>query len=160
MKKLLTIGIALALIGVLAAPMAAFAADTVITGDITTGFTFNPPPAILLNPMTPGTTATGSSTGNITGNNPSGYAVSAIDNKSSNKGYMVSTASRVLAGKFKIGSSELGVQDADSSRSLYSGTTPVNAVAIPLYVSQAISLTDPADTGYTITITYTVVTNP
>ena len=162
LKKLLIIGLALALIGVFIAPLAAFATDgtTDITGNVTSGYTFNTPPTIPLGTMSTGTN-TGNSSGNITGNNADGYTVSAVDAKGSNTGYMVSTPSgHVLANKFKIGSSAGSVDTADVSRTLYTGSGPVSNVAVPLYISQTITATDVAASGYTITITYTVTANP
>ena len=58
-KKILTLGVVLALVGVLAAPMAALATTTDVGGNVIQGFTFTAPDPVVLGSMAPGTPKTG-----------------------------------------------------------------------------------------------------
>jgi hypothetical protein len=158
MKRIiLSISMALALVAVFAAPPAALAADTVVSGNVVVGYSFTPPTAISLGDMNPGTTATGNSAGSLSGNNALGYSVKAIDAKGTNTGLMVSGA-HVLTNKFKIGATSGSVANADVERTLLS-TGAAGTDAVPLYVSQQVVLADPVASNYSITITYTVTAN-
>jgi hypothetical protein len=153
-KRILGLSIALALVAILVAPLAAFAADTVISGNVVAGYSFTPPGAISLGNMTPGSTATGNNSGSLNGNNSNGYTVTAIDTKTPNTGYMVSGAN-VMQNKFKIGATAPTVDTADSARTLLNTSGP-GTDTVPLFVSQQVSFSDPLASGYSITITYTV----
>jgi len=118
------------------------------------GYTFTAPPAIGLGGMAPGTTATGSSTGSLVGDNSNGYTVTGIDAKTSNTVYMVS-GTDVLANEFQMGPAADTLGNSSMVQTLLneSGYGPH---AVPFYVSQLIAYTDIVATGYTITITFTV----
>ena len=154
-RRILSISMALALVVILAAPLGAFAADTVVTGNVVVGYSFTPPSAISLGNMTPGTTATGNNSGSLNGNGAGGYTVTAIDAKTPNTGYMVSGAN-VLQNKFRIGATSGSVDTADVARTLLDTAGPGTS-SVPLYVSQQVSFSDPLASNYSITITYTVV---
>jgi len=118
------------------------------------GYTFTAPPAIGLGGMTPGTTATGNSTGSLVGDNSDGYTVTGIDAKATNTGYMIS-GTYPLANEFQMG------PDADTLGNASMAQTFLNEDGygphdVPFYVSQLIAYTDIVATGYTITITFTV----
>ena len=119
------------------------------------GYTFTAPPAIGLGGMAPGTTATGSSTGSLVGDNSDGYTVTGIDAKTENKGYMVSATPNVLGAKHQISNVDADYVDADTPKTFVDTSGPTN-VTVSLYVSQVVAYTDTVDTGYTITITFTV----
>ncbi len=158
-KKIMAISMSLTLIAILAAPLGVYAADgtTSITGNVVSSYTFMPPTAISLGSMSLGSTVTGSNSGTLTGSDPLGYTVSAIDAKGgANAGYMVNGNNSVLQNKFKIGKDTLSLADSDAARILLDVSSAPNSASVPLYVSQQIALTDPVATGYTITITFTV----
>jgi len=118
------------------------------------GYTFTAPSAIALENMAPGTTATGSSTGSLEGDNSNGYTVTGIDAKTTNTGYMDSGI-YVLANEFQMG------PDADTLGNASMAQTFLDEYGygphdVPFYVSQLIAYTDIVATGYTITITFTV----
>ena len=119
------------------------------------GYTFAAPPAIGLGPMAPGTTATGSSTGSLEGDNSNGYTVTGIDAKTTNTGYMVSSDPYVLTSKHQISDEDANYVDADTAKT-FVDTSGATNVAVSLYVSQAVAYTDTVATGYSITITFTV----
>ena len=155
-KKILTLGAVLALVAVLIAPSAVLAATTTgVTGNVIQGYTFSAPLAIALGDMTPGATATGSSTdGSLEGNDPAGYTVTGIDAKGSNTGYMV-VDSNVLASKHQISNEDANYVNADTAKT-FVDTSEATDVTVSLYVKQGVTYTDPVDTGYSITITFTV----
>ena len=158
-KRILTIAMALAIIAAMALPMAVSAAEpsTVITGSILSSYTFTAPGAIDLGDMTGTVTGSGSG-GKLTGNNPLGYTVTAIDAKVTNKGFMVS-GTTPLSFKFKIGATAGTVADADDEDiTLLHTTTPGTDTPVPFYVSQEVGANEtPGD--YQITITFTIATN-
>jgi hypothetical protein len=120
------------------------------------GYTFIAPGDIVLGEMVPSVDPyTGNSSGSLTGDNPAGYTVTASDNKTENKGYMVSGTS-VLHSKFNIGASAGSVASSDVERTLLTTSAP-GTDSVPLFVSQEISYNDAVVNGYSITITYTVV---
>ena len=158
-KRILTLGMVLTLVAVLVAPNAVLAVTTEVTGDVTEGYTFSAPSAIALGTMTPGTTATDSSTtpGSLEGNDPDGYTVTGIDEKGTNTGYMVSVVSgtHVLASKHQISDEDANYVDADTAKT-FVDTDTITDAPVSLYVSQAVAYTDTVATGYSITITFTV----
>ena len=111
-KKILTLGMVLALVSVLVMPTAALATTTDVTGDVVAGYTFTAPSAIALGSMTPGTAATGDSAGWLEGNNALGYKVDGVDTKGTDTGKMVSGAN-VLTDKLKMGATAAVPNDAD-----------------------------------------------
>ena len=118
------------------------------------GYTFTAPPAIGLGGMAPGTTATGSSTGSLVGDNTLGYTVTGIDAKTTNKGYMVS-GGNVLTNRLLMGPAADNLGPADASQTFLDeyGYGPHD---LPFHVSQMVTYTDVVAEGYTITITFTV----
>jgi len=156
-KKILTLGMVLALVAVLVVPGAVLATTTGVTGDVIEGYTFTPPSAIALGSMTPGTTAAGSSTdGSLEGNNSLGYTVTGVDEKGISTGYMVSEVlGSVLGSKHEISDEDASYVNADTAKTFVDTSGPTN-VAVSLYVHQDVAYTDTVDTGYKITITFTV----
>jgi len=118
------------------------------------GYTFTAPDPIGLGGMAPGTTATGSSTGSLVGDNSDGYTVTGIDAKTENKGYMVSGAN-VLANKFLMGPAADNLGPADASQT-FLDEYGYGLHDLPFHVSQMVTYTDAIAEGYTITITFTV----
>jgi len=118
------------------------------------GYTFTAPPAIGLGGMAPGTTATGSSTGSLEGDNSAGYTVTGIDAKTTNTGYMVS-GSYVLANKLLMGPAADNLGPADASQT-FLDVSAAGTYDVPFYVSQSVAYTDEVAEGYTVTITFTV----
>ena len=118
------------------------------------GYTFTAPPAIGLGGMAPGTTATGSSTGSLEGNNSDGYIVTGIDAKMTNTGYMVS-GENVMNNKFSMGPAADTLGNASMAQTFLDeyGYGPHD---VPFHVSQMVAYTDAVAEGYTITITFTV----
>ena len=96
------------------------------------------------------------------GDNAGGYTVTGIDAKGTDTGYMVSGVS-VLANMLDIGpsadpDSPLTFGPADTEQT-FLDTGSGGIFAIPLYVSQVVAYNDAITTGYTITITFTVIAN-
>ena len=118
------------------------------------GYTFAAPDPIGLGGMAPGTTATGSSTGSLVGDNSDGYIVTGIDAKTENKGYMVS-GENVLTNRLLMGRAADNLGPADASQTFLDeyGYGPHD---LPFHVSQMVTYTDVVAEGYTITITFTV----
>ena len=156
-KRILTLGVVLVLVSVLAVPGAVLATTTGVTGNVIEGYTFTAPSAIALGDMTPGTPATGNSNGWLEGNNSLGYTVTGVDAKVDNTGYMVNGAA-ALANKLKMGDTGAVPNDADVVTT-FLATGGVTDLAVPFYVSQTATYADPVASGYTITITFTVTLN-
>ncbi len=159
-KRILTLGVVLVLVSVLAVPGAVLAADTTnVTGNVIQGYTFTAPSAISFGNMAPSATPhKGSSTdGSLQGNNPAGYTVTGIDAKVSDTGYMVS-GSNVLTNKLEISNVDGSYGNADTAQTFVSTTAPTSTT-VSLYVSQVVAYDDPVATNYSITITFTVVPN-
>ncbi len=118
------------------------------------GYTFTAPEPIGLGGMAPGTTATGSSTGSLVGDNSDGYIVTGIDAKTENKGYMVS-GENVLTNRLLMGPAADNLGPADASQTFLDeyGYGPHD---VPFHASQMVAYTDAVAEGYTITITFTV----
>ena len=155
-KKILLLAALAALAALLAIPAMVMGDDTTdISGNVVSGYTFSAPSAINLGNMTPGNTVTGNSIGHLSGNNSAGYTVTGTDAKASNKGYMVS-GTNVLHNKLKIGPNSNPTATADTSVE-FLNTNSSTDQDINLYVSQDISYSDTAASGYTITITFTVI---
>jgi len=161
-KRILTLGVVLVLVSVLAAPGAVLA-TTEVTGTVAEGYTFTAPSGIALGSMAPGATATGDSTGNLEGNNPDGYTVKGIDeNDTVTAGYMLIEGTGTLAApqymltnKLKMGDTGAVPNDADVETTFLS-TDDITDASVPFYVSQTATYADPVQSGYTITITFTV----
>ena len=154
-KKILTLGAVLTLVAVLVVPGVVLATTTGVTGDVIEGYTFTAPDGIGLGDMTPGTPKTGDSAGWLEGNNDLGYTVDGVDVKTPNTGYMVSTTPYVLENKLLFGPATNPTATADTSTNFLT-TGGITDETVPFYVSQLVSYADPVDTGYTITITFTV----
>jgi hypothetical protein len=156
-KRILTLGVVLVLVSVLVVPGAVLAnGNTVVTGNVTQGFTFTAPTAISLGSMAPSVTAykAHSTDGSLVGNNPTGYTVTGIDAKASNTGYMVS-GSNVLQNELQISNEDATYVSADTGKPFVDTSAPTDVV-VSLYVSQMVTYTDPVATNYSITITFTV----
>jgi spore coat protein U-like protein len=160
-KRMLTLGIVLALVAAMIIP-AAVTADTGNT-DVTGGIvgatiTITAPPAINL-----GMLAWGDNTGNSTGSvsvtansrNPSqsNWQVSAVDQKSPNTGYMVKSGPTPLAsGMLQISPDNSSWASANTTITWTGNTSGTHN--IPFYVKQAINQVEAAG-NYSITITFT-----
>ena len=155
-RRILSIALVLALVMVLVMPTAVFA-TTVVTGEVVEGYTFTAPTAIDLSTMTPGSDATGNSTGSLTGNRGAGYTVTGIDAKGADTGKMVS-GGNVLGAMLKIGDTASPTNTADTITTFLT-TSGAGTDSVPFYVSQTVGFADPVAAGYTITISFTVVGN-
>ena len=159
-KRIFTFGVVLALVTVLLVPGAVLASDgsTEVTGTVTEGYTFMAPSAMALGNMAPSATAyeAHSADGRLDGNNAAGYTVTGVDEKGTNTGYMVSGANN-LTNKLKISNEDASYVDADTAKT-FLDTSGITGADISLYVGQEVTYTDPVATGYTITITFTVIT--
>ena len=168
-NRILTFGVVLVLVTILMAPGAVLATTTGVTGEVVEGYTFTPPPAINLLSMTPGTPATGNSAGSLEGNSPTGYNVKGIDlnTEDATKGYMLivgdgslAAPDYILTNELKMGDTATVPNDADVLTTfLTTGAGPIAPTAVPFYVSQTATYADPVQSGYTITITFTVTQN-
>ncbi|NVM23604.1 MAG: hypothetical protein HWN68_17710 [Desulfobacterales bacterium] len=118
-------------------------------------FTFTAPTAIALGPMAPGSTYPASSTGSLTGNNPTGYTVTGIDLKGTNTGFMVAPGPYVLGEKLLMGPAASPTNTADTVTTFLT-TSAAGTDPVPFFINQAVGYTDAVATGYTITITFTV----
>ena len=164
-KKILTLGMVLTLVAVLVAPSAVLA-TTDVTGNVIQGYTFTAPSAIVLGDMTPGTPKTDNSAGSLEGNNALGYTVDGVDkNNEETKGYMliVGTGTQaspqyILENKLLFGPATNPTATADTLTNFLT-TSDITDAAVPFYVSQTATYADPVQSGYTITITFTVTQN-
>ncbi len=154
-KRILTLGVVLALVVVLVMPTAALAGNTTgVTATVVTGYEFTAPSAIVLSNIAPRIlpyTGT-SSDGRLIGNAVVGYSVSGTDAKTGNKGKMT-VGSNALGAKLKIGAASAS-NDADTVVGFYDASGIVDT-AMSLYVSQLVLYSDNVTAGYTITITFT-----
>ncbi len=124
------------------------------------GYTFTAPGGVSLGVMAPRTAPyTGNVSGNFTGDNHDGYTITAMDAKTPDAGYMVS-GSNVLHNQFQIGYSAGAVANSGVEQTLLDVTGVQNGTVVTLYFSQQFAYNDPAVSGYTITITYTVTAKP
>ena len=139
-------------------------ADSDVTLEVTAGYTFSSPSAIELGTAAPGDTATGNNTdGSLVGNDPDGYTVTGVDaNTEVTKGKMliIGTGSLaapqyILTNKLKMGDSGAVPNDADTAFT-FVDTSGITNEVVSLYVSQTVAYADAVQSGYTITITYTV----
>ena len=156
-KKILTLGMVLALVAVLVVPGAVLATDTTeVTGTVTQGYTFTAPSTVPLGSMAPSATPykANSAGGRLDGNNAAGYTVTGIDEKGTDTGCMVSGVN-VLTNKLKISNADASYVDADTAKT-FLDTSGVTGADISLYVSQLVTYLDPTATGYSIIITLTV----
>ena len=149
----------LSLLAVLCLPAAvASAAESAVTLEVTSGYSFTAPSGISLGSEQAGNTATGNSTtaGSLQGNNPGGYTVTGVDEKGTDTGYMYSsTAIAALANPLLIGDATSPTNPAYTAFT-FVDTTDITDESFTLYVSQQIALDDAVADDYTITITYTV----
>ena len=166
-KRILTLGVVVVLVSVLAVPVVVIAdGSTAVTGDVEQGYTFTAPTAIGLGTMTPGTPKPGDSGGWLEGNNAPGYIVKGIDqNATVTAGYMLiegtgtlDAPQYILNNKLKMGDTAAVPNDADVLTTFLT-TSDVTDEAVPFYVSQTATYADPVQSGYTITITFTVTQN-
>ena len=156
-KKILTLGMVLALVVVLVVPGAVLANGTTeVTGTVTEGYTFTAPSTVALGSMAPSVTPykANSADGRLDGNNAAGYTVTGIDEKETDKGCMVS-GDDVLTHKLKISNADADYVDADTTKT-FLDTSGVTGADISLYVSQLVTYLDPTATGYSIIITLTL----
>lgn len=164
-KKILTLGIVLALVSVLVMPTAALATTTDVGGDVIEGYTFTAPTPVEFGNMNPNDTpSTADTTGYLQGNNAGGYNVKGIDANTdgTTKGFMLigppATPTSILENKLKMGDTVAVPNDADVETTFLDTSTITDEI-VPFYVSQTVEFTDPIATGYTITITFTVTQN-
>jgi len=149
---------------IIAADAAAGARDVSVTvggktGTGTGNFTVNgyitvtaPTTGADLGLMTAGATKTAQITGGTVASNWATWSVSAIDAKTTAKGYMNTAANgsgTSLAAKFQISKTAGSYTDADGALS-YTG----NPTTLPFYISQVVAADAPAG-SYQITITFT-----
>jgi hypothetical protein len=162
MKKILVLAMALALVAALAAPLAALAAadnTTEITADVGAAIVLTAPnPTINLGTMDPSTkfvwTGSATNAGSVSCNDHSGYSVTVVSDRADGK--MVSTNAYTLGAALLVTTgSQSGVAVTSGTPLTCVDTSAPGVTAIPLSVSQTIAYTDKADTGYSITLTYT-----
>ncbi len=156
-KKILILGMVVALVSVLVMPTAALATTTEVSGSVTEGYTFSAPTAIALGSMIPGTPATDNSAGSLEGNNALGYTVTGVDEKGTDTGYMVS-GTYVLTNMLLFGPAASPTATADTVTNFLT-TSDITNAAVPFYVSQTATYADAVQSGYSITITFTVTQN-
>jgi len=156
--KNLILGLVVVLGLALALPGAVLATDTTeVTGNVVQGYNFIAPAGIGLGEMTLGQENRASSTGELSGNHPSGYTVKGEDTKEGDdRGYMVS-GDDVLYNPLML--SDDGVTyTAAYWETTFLETTEPGTDAVPFYVSQYVLFDDPLG-DYSITITFTVTEN-
>jgi hypothetical protein len=160
-KRMLILGVVLALVAGMIIPAAVLAAPgntTDVTGNIVGAtITISAPSPINLGMLVWGDN-TGNSTGsvNITPNsrNPSqsDWQVTAVDAKTPNKGYMTKTGPVALGNELAISPDNSTWNSADTTATWTGNTSGTHS--IPFYVKQTISAVE-ATGNYTITITFT-----
>jgi hypothetical protein len=121
------------------------------------GYTFNAPSGISLGSMTPSFTpyVASSADGNLVGDSINGYKVTGKDAKTTNTGFMVS-GSNVLHNMLQIGPNT-NLTSPAAAETTFLDTSGVTNTSYSLFVSQLIAGNDIASSGYTITITFTVI---
>jgi hypothetical protein len=152
-RRILALGIVLALVAALAVPMTVLAADTEVTGTWTKSVTLTAPSAIHLGEM-----VQGNNTGNSTGSVLSNVDDWTLTVTASDGGFMKSGNSTLTT---PLG---IGMTEGTNNGNITSYNTELEGVetygdigtfAIPLYVKQVIVPADASGT-YSITLTYTV----
>jgi spore coat protein U-like protein len=160
-KKMLILGVVLALVAGMIIPAAVIAAPantTDVTGSITEAtISITAPPPINL-----GMLHWGNNTGNSTGSvnvtayswDPTNvpYRVTAVDEKSPNKGFMVDGSTPLASGELQISPNNSSWNDADTQIE-WTGTG-AGTHNVPFYVNQVIDEYENAG-NYSITITFT-----
>lgn len=153
------IGLVLALVGVLAIPLAAHAATsgtTDVNGTVPFSITVNAPQAIGLT-FVLGQTSTGSSSaanaGSVTANGA--WQVTAKDQNTTagTKGYMLTPGGNKLGSKLQISKDNTTFADADAGI-IYTDSNPVINGSLNFYVRQAIGANEQVG-YYSITIVFT-----
>jgi len=147
-KKGMLIGLllALALVGVMAAPVMGQDSDTQVIGVVAGYVDVTAPGDIDLGTMDIGENP-GSSTGSVASNTD--WEVTASDQKDVNAGYMTTATGQRLTNKFQISPDGRTFSDADTDIT-YTGS---GNASIALYVNQVVDAADPPGT-YSITITF------
>jgi hypothetical protein len=157
MKKILAIVGVLGLMAALAVPMAALAADktTEVSGNVTAALELTAPANITLGAMVIGVnTGTSATDGSVKCNSDYGYAVTVESDKTDGK--MTSATPNTLTNALVVTTGSLsGVVVKDTPVQTCVDTSAPGETAIALSVSQTIVYTDAADTGYSLTLTYT-----
>ncbi len=156
--RILTIAGALALVAVLAMPMAAMAAEndsTEVSGDISVELELTAPGDIDLGTMTiAGANAADATAGSVKCNSSLGYTVTVKSDKTdgimASGSYALANALQVTTGSFGPGA----VTTTDPTAAIVDTSAP-GITAINLHVSQAIVYADAAANNYGLTLTYT-----
>lgn len=160
-KRILTFGLLLLLVTVLAIPGVVMADSTWVGGEVLEGYTFTAPSPIFLASMTPSATPYKdfSTDGSLVGNDPNGYTVTGIDAKGTNTGYMVSGGGTPLTNKHQISDEDANYVPADTAKTFVDTSWPTD-VAFSLCVSQMVDINDTPAADYEIQITFTVTPKP
>jgi hypothetical protein len=165
-RRLVFLGVALALVAVLVVPFAAFADSTNVTGTLSTGttFVFTAPGAISLNS---GTLQVGDNAGNSSGSVKSGLAswvLSVEDaNQGTNTGHMIVVGNTdktiALASPLNLCTTSDGAFGTIAAyQTLFrgsSGYATKGTWTLPLFANQAVAGTD-LNGSYSITLNWTV----
>ena len=156
-KKLL-IGLlaAVVLVAVTVAPVMADTGTTDITGNVPAVLELTAPSAIALGDMSPAASPdTGSSAtpGSVKCNDQDGYTVTVESNKADGK--MQSPTTNTLTNALDVTTGSLSGVTVTTTPQTCVDTSAPGETSIDLSVSQVIAYTDAADTGYSITLTYT-----
>ena len=152
-KRILLVGVVLALVATLAVPAVALAGSTgttTVTGTQANIIEVTAPSAISFGTFSIGLNSGHSTTNGAMECNGTTWHVTAKDEKTENAGLMTFDGNK-LAGKLQINSQESGTYLTADSGITYTDTT-----TLPFYVKQNVAASDKAG-AYTITITFTGV---
>lgn len=159
MKRLITsLALAMLMVAVMVVPAMAANPDTTdVTGDIPAILDLTPPEDIDFGNFAIGpNTASSGTDGSIGCNDPDGYYVTVESDKADGK--MVSPTPNTLTNELYMTTGLVINQIADTTVRTCVDEGGPGQVTISLSVSQDIVYADPADTGYTLTLTYTATT--
>jgi hypothetical protein len=153
-KRILILGMVLALVAALAVPIVALAGNTgttTVSGTQASVIEVTAPTTISFGAFSIGVNSGQSATNGTVACNGTTWSVTAKDLKVSDAGLMTSGANK-LAGKLQISSQESSGYAAADTGITYES----NPTTIPFYVKQNVAASDKAG-AYTITITFTGV---
>jgi hypothetical protein len=164
LKKLLAIGAVMALVGVMAAPMAALAdsAVTEVSGTFTKTATVTKPTDVAFPPLVVGVNSGNSVTPGSVVANVLGWSLTVTDSKATTAGYMTLGGLDVdadkLASPLTLCNASGGVfgtiAEYQAQLRVDSNHGQAGTMSIPLYVKQTVASTDKAG-AYKITVTFT-----
>jgi hypothetical protein len=159
-KLLFSLFAVVVLLAVMATPVMA-AETTEITGNVSEVLELTAPSGFSLGDMSPTSSpATGSSStaGSVKCNDPDGYTVTVESNRADGK--MQSTTPNTLTNALAVTTGSLSGATVTTTSQECVNTSAPGETSITLSVSQEIVYADAADTGYSITLTYTAAAKP